>query len=547
MTPDRWRRVTSIFHAARARESGDRLAFLDAACGGDASLKADVESLLDAEDGSLGDAMIASGPSLTPGTAFGQYRIDALIGAGGMGQLYRATDTRLRRAVALKVLMPELLLDPSSASRFEREAHTLASLNHPNIASIYGVEDVSGVRGLVLELVDGPTLSERLRAGPLPPLDALLISRQIASALEAAHERGIVHRDLKPANVKVTPAGTVKVLDFGIAKLRTPDAGLRNLDLPTATRTGVILGTPAYMSPEHAAGQPIDKRTDIWAFGCVLFEMLTGRGAFAADSAAGSVARVIERDPDWNTLPSSVPDPIRRLVKRCLQKNPTNRLRDISDARIEIDEQIATFGQNDEAAPRPVARPRTMSWLAVAAVLALVAAAAIWWRPFAASSSSAPVGQAMELGVTFPNNYMPTDGIAISPDGRRIAANVWSGRGDIWMQSLDGSRPRPLPGAEGGAFPFWKPDSSTLAFFQSGQIVYWAPPGGILSTELVLTDEDIRVGQTKTLLSQPVLTLIDARTAYDITRDGQRILARQLAGPPTPGIRVIVNWMAKLK
>ena len=270
---------------------------------------------------------------------FGAYRVDGLLGVGGMGQVYRATDLRLRRPVALKLLIPELALDAEFGSRFEREARVLASLNHPNIAAIHGLEDAEGVRALVLEFVEGPTLAERLARGPLPTSEALTMARQIASALEAAHERGIVHRDLKPANIKITPAGTVKVLDFGIARSSAVgDAQAHTTAM--ATRTGLILGTPAYMSPEQARGLAVDKRTDIWAFGCVLFEMLTGRGAFAAGTASDSLARVIEREPDWSTLPPNLPDSIGRLVHRCLQKDPADRLHDIADARIEISDAL---------------------------------------------------------------------------------------------------------------------------------------------------------------------------------------------------------------
>ena len=369
--------MTAVFYAARARDLDGQRAYLDEACAGDASLRAEVESLLAAGSGSLGEAAITRAvlPALSPGVMFGAYRVEGLLGAGGMGQVYQATDSRLRRTVALKVLIPDLALDPEFGSRFEREARVLASLNHPNIAAIHGLEDAEGVRALVLEFVEGPTLAERLARGPLPTTEALTIARQIASALEAAHERGVVHRDLKPANIKITPAGTVKVLDFGIAR-SSAVGDARAHTTAMATRTGLILGTPAYMSPEQARGLAVDKRTDIWAFGCVLFEMLTGAGAFAAGTASDSLARVIEREPDWSRLPPNLPDSIDRLVRRCLQKDPADRLHDIADARIEI---------SDVGAVPPAQQPSPLfrDWrvrLAVAVIVVGAIAAGWVWR-----------------------------------------------------------------------------------------------------------------------------------------------------------------------
>src|SRR5881396_2147889 len=305
--------------------------------------------------------------TLAAGTKLGPYEIFAPLGAGGMGEVYRARDSRLGREVALKVLPAAMANDAERMARFQREAHTLASLNHPNIASIYGLEESGGVRALVMELVEGPTLAERIatrargdsvgtgldpparaqQSGPLLLDEALGIAKQIAEALEAAHERGIIHRDLKPANVKVTEEGTVKVLDFGLAKAFNPQDSAANLNennSPTlgmaATQAGVILGTAAYMSPEQARGKPVDKRTDIWSFGCVLYGALTGRQAFAAETASDTIAAILGRDPDWQALPQATPASIRVLLRRCLQKDATRRLRDIGDARIEIEEAL---------------------------------------------------------------------------------------------------------------------------------------------------------------------------------------------------------------
>ena len=274
--------------------------------------------------------------ALPSGTRLGPYEILSAIGAGGMGEVYRARDTNLKRDVAIKALLPDVATDPDRLARFIREARILASLSHPNIALIHGIEDSSGVRVLVMELIDGPTLSERIARGALPVEDALAIARQIADALEAAHEQGIVHRDLKPANIKVRPDGTVKVLDFGIAKIVDPPAGstaaAAGADSPTATgpvatQSGIVFGTAAYMSPEQARGQALDKRTDIWAFGCVLYEMLTARPPFTGQTLSDILDAIITREPDWTRLPAAAPEPVVRLLRRCLEKDHRRRSR----------------------------------------------------------------------------------------------------------------------------------------------------------------------------------------------------------------------------
>ena len=285
-----------------------------------------------------------SQPALIPGVLVGPYRIVGLLGVGGMGEVYRARDTKLNRDIALKVLPKAVALDPDRLSRFKREAQVLAALNHPHIAAIYGLEESGGAQALVLELVDGPTLADRIAHGPIPPDEVLAIARQIARALEAAHEKGIIHRDLKPANIKITGNGAVKVLDFGLAKIwdGAPDA---DSALPTMTASGVgegILGTPAYMSPEQARGKTLDKRTDIWSFGCVLFEMLTGRAAFAGETTSDTIARILEREPDWRSLPPRTSARVRDLLRRCLNKDCDLRLHDVADARIELDDAFTT-------------------------------------------------------------------------------------------------------------------------------------------------------------------------------------------------------------
>jgi serine/threonine protein kinase len=342
---DRWDRVKELFHAALGREPHDRPAFLSDACGDDRILQTEVESLLDAHQraGSFGErppversgAAAAFTPAVNRGARFGTYEIAECLGAGGMGEVYRARDAQLGRDVAIKVLPAAFVTDRERLARFEREARVLAALNHPHIGAIYGLENVNDVRALVLELVEGDTLADRIAPGPLSLTEALPTARQIAEALEAAHEKGIVHRDLKPANIKITPAGMVKVLDFGLAK--AGDGGGPNLSRsPTVTiggtRDGVLLGTAAYMSPEQARGQAVDKRTDIWAFGCVLYEMLTGRTPFTGDTLSDTVAAILDREPDWTLLPNATPLGIRRLLHRCLTKEPLRRLRDIGDA-----------------------------------------------------------------------------------------------------------------------------------------------------------------------------------------------------------------------
>src|SRR3989442_599400 len=280
------------------------------------------------------------------GAKLGPYEIVVPLGAGGMGEVYRARDTTLGRDVALKVLPEAFARDADRMARFQREAQVLASLNHPNIAAIYGLEDSGGVRALVMELVEGPTLAERLKSGAVLLDDALPIAKQIADALEYAHERGIIHRDLKPANVKITPGGAVKVLDFGLAKALAPEVSGTNLaNSPTisiaATQAGVILGTAAYMSPEQAKGKPVDRRTDIWAFGCVLYEILTGDKAFDGETTSDVLAAVIRAEPDWNAVPETTPASIRRLLRRCLEKDSKRRLQAIGEARITIEEALS--------------------------------------------------------------------------------------------------------------------------------------------------------------------------------------------------------------
>jgi serine/threonine-protein kinase len=346
MEADRRERISALYHQALTRARHDRAAFLIEASGGDEALRQEVESLLAYQAVAAPFlerpiAVAVNRPRSFVGTRIGSYEIVAPLGAGGMGEVYRAHDTTLGRDVAVKILPPEFAADSERRARFAREARLLATLNHPHIGAIYGLEEASDVTALVLELVEGPTLAERLERGPLTTADALPVARQIAQALEAAHEKGIVHRDLKPANIVLQEtSGTprVKVLDFGLAKAMGRADGGPLADSFDGTADGRILGTPAYMSPEQARGLPVDKRTDIWAFGCVLHEMLSGRPAFAGETVSDTLASVLEREPDSTALPAQTPANIRVLLQRCLRKDPQKRLHDIADVRIEIED-----------------------------------------------------------------------------------------------------------------------------------------------------------------------------------------------------------------
>ena len=371
MAADRWQRVRLLFEAAVDRPLAERAAFLAAATVGDDALRLEVESLLaaDARDDQAIERLPLTGMQFpAPPGLIGPYELGSLIGAGSMGEVYQARDTALNRDVALKVLPPLLAFDPDRVARFTREAQVLAALNHPHIAAIYGLEEAGGVKAIALELVDGPTLADRIAQGPLPVDEALEIAGQIAEALEAAHDKGIIHRDLKPANVKMAN-GMVKVLDFGLAKAWEGAPEPQLAAAPTLTTPGerALLGTPAYMSPEQARGRPLDKRADIWSFGCVLFEMLTGRAAFEEETISDTLAHVLERDADWDALPTATPGRVRDLLRRCLQKPLARRLRDIGDARLELDEASTPIADT----PARAGGRRLFEITASAAVLAV--------------------------------------------------------------------------------------------------------------------------------------------------------------------------------
>jgi Tol biopolymer transport system component len=406
------------------------------------------------------------------GTRLGAYEILSLLGTGGMGEVYRARDTKLRRDVALKVLPESVTRDAARIARFRREAQVLASLNHPHIGAIYGVDEADGYQFLILELVDGPTLADRIAKGSLPLAEALGIARQIAAALEAAHDRGIVHRDLKPANVVLTREGQAKVLDFGLAKAIDP--GTSSFDVtnsPTLTSpamltsVGVILGTAAYMSPEQANGQQTDSAADLWAFGCVLYEMLTARRAFEGETVTEVLANVLKTEPDWHRLPIETPEGIRRLLRRCLRKEPTLRLRDMRDARLEIDE-AQNGSPKDAPEVRAASRGRErIAWLVAVGLVALVAA----MFAVRASRSFTPAAE-MRLDIATPPTTDLTS-LAISPDGQKVVFAATSGaRSQLWVRSLDSASARPLEGTETASLPFWSPDSRSIGFFAEGEL-----------------------------------------------------------------------------
>jgi eukaryotic-like serine/threonine-protein kinase len=431
--------------------------------------------------------------ALAPGVRLGVYEVRELIGAGGMGEVYRGHDTRLHRDVALKILPELFALDPDRLARFKREAQVLASLNHSNIASIFGFEESHGVHALVLELVEGPTLAYRIAQGPLSLDEALPSARQIAEALEAAHTQGVVHRDLKPSNIKIRSDGTVKVLDFGLAKALAGDvatpvtAQSSTITSPAVTQIGVILGTAAYMSPEQARGKPTDKRSDIWAFGSVLYEMLTGRLAFDGDDVSDTLANVLKREPEWGALPAETPAAVRRVLRRCLEKDPRRRIQDIADARLDLDEkEVSVAAVSLPSTSRLLNRER-VAWALLAVALSSVLAYTLLKEqpatpvvrfqinpPEKASfGSSAGIGKAAG-----------TSGGTLSPDGTQLAfvATDQSGRTLLWLRPLDSFTARALVGTDDALMPFWSPDGRSIGFFVGGKLKRIDPANGSTQT-----------------------------------------------------------------
>jgi serine/threonine protein kinase len=435
--------------------------------------------------------------SLAPGTRIGPYDVVSLLGEGGMGQVYRARDSKLGRDVAIKILPEQFAADRERVARFEREARTLASLNHPYIAQIYGLEQSGHTAALVMELVDGEDLSQRIAQGAIPLDEAVKIARQIADALDAAHGQGIVHRDLKPANVKVRDDGTVKVLDFGLAKpVEGPGtASGATITSPAMSMPGVILGTAAYMAPEQAKGRPVDKRADIWAFGCVLYEMITGRRAFAGEDISETIASILRSEPDWNGVPAS----IKPLLASCLQKDPRQRLRDIGDVTLLLDRAPAA------TQVAPASTPMAAKALAAVSIIALLSSGVMLWRARSNESTGHagvvrstlhfPRGGSMQLGANQPS-------LAVSPDGNTIVYTALGPEGTmLWSYSLDSFEPKPLAGTGGGGVGnsprnvFFSPDGRQIAFFHNNQLRRMPVAGGSVT---VVSDAIFSYGGTWT-------------------------------------------------
>ena len=466
MSDNRWQRIEEIFHKAAELAPTARAAFLNQACGGDASLREEVESLLahESEDGST-FVRPAGGGALQ---SIGHYRIVGKLGEGGMGDVYRATDTRLNRDVAIKILPGSFAANAGRMARFRREARVLASLNHPNIAAIYDIEEGA----IVMELVEGAELK-----GPVPVDTAIAYARQMAAGLEAAHERGIVHRDLKPANIKVTHDGVVKLLDFGLATAAEPEEAAYPAVSPTVsptrslsmTQTGMIMGTAAYMAPEQARGDKVDKRADIWAFGVVLYEMLTGGSLFAAATTSDTLAGVLKTEPDMSKIPAQV----RPVVERCLRKDPRRRWRDIGDVRMALEEGPT----NAPDPPAPAPRRSVLLWALAGAVAILAVAAWALWR----------LGQPVDLPLIRLSVDLGPDAVKgsnltaiISPDGRRLVFTTHSGNGkqQLATRLLEQAQVTVLPGTENGRDPFFSPDSQWVGFFADGKLKKISVQGG---------------------------------------------------------------------
>ena len=471
MNTERWNKIRALFDAAVKLERGEREPFLAAQCRGDAELASEVRSLLVHDDSSDAVGMLVHETqldvgrmTLDVGDGVGGFEVTGVIGAGGMGEVYRARDTSLDRDVALKIIPAVFANDRVRLARFEREAKVLASLSHPNIASIYGFEKQSGAPALVLELVDGETLAEIIARGPLPLGDALSIAGQLAAALDVAHERGVVHRDLKPANIKVTRDGVAKVLDFGLAKLLEADPpGAASLTKPGGDS---VLGTAAYMSPEQARGAAVDKRTDIWSFGAVLFEMLTGQRLFPGDNVSDTLVAVLRDEIVLTSLPADTPAGVTRLLARCLEREPKRRLRDIGDSRLEIDEAL-----HPKAAAEASVRARAVPLFALfASVLTLCVLAFAGWRlGMRARDASPPVSRftvALPDGVSMARTAdVLGNSVALSPDGRTIAFAAMSPGGRvIYLRALDRLDAHPLAGTDGGHTPFFSPDGNWVGF-----------------------------------------------------------------------------------
>jgi Tol biopolymer transport system component len=493
MTPERWGEIDRVWHAVLTRPGAERAAAIAELCAGDRELRQEVEALLtslaNANAAGFGNAPgLATRSGSLVGSRLGPYTVDALLGTGGMGEVYQAHDSTLGRDVALKILPDLWHGDPDRRARFDREARLLASLNHPNIGAIYGVHESDAsaglsVKALVLELVEGVTLADHLtlhataaRRG-LPIDEVTSVAAQIIDALEAAHERGIVHRDLKPANIKITPEGRVKVLDFGLARAVTGGGSSPALahspTLTGVTHGGVLLGTAAYMSPEQARGRKADKRTDIWAFGCVLYEMMTGTPAFGGDGVSDVIANVIKADPDWRALPADTPPALRLCLQQCLQKDLRQRFHDIADVRLVMEGAFAQPVEGPRAAA--LTSPLAYAMWAAAVLVAAAAAAGVFFK----APNQADLAET-RFEIATPPTYN-VGSLAISPDGRSVvfAGNLGQ---PLLLRRLESQDVRPIIGTENGAMPFWSPDSQSIGFFVQGVLKRIDLAGGFIRT-----------------------------------------------------------------
>ncbi|MCZ6876783.1 MAG: protein kinase, partial [Acidobacteria bacterium] len=491
MEPERWKQIDRILAAALERQEGERSVYLDEACGGDEGLRRKVETLLAAHQETedfleepavemVADGFARDEADTLVGRQLGCYKILSFIAAGGMGEVYRARDTQLDREVAIKVLPAEFTQDPERLARFQREAKLLAALNHPNIAAIYGLEESDGVRFLVLELVEGETLGERLVKGALPVEEALEVCRQIAEGVEAAHEKGVIHRDLKPANVKVTPEGKVKILDFGLAKAFEGETSVTDLSQsPTLTeemtRAGVILGTAAYMSPEQAKGKPVDKRADIFAFGAVLYELLTGKRAFEGETIAETIAAVLKSEPEWGKLPINTPWRIKELLDDSLQKEANDRLHDIADVRIQIKKALkepVTASPTDVAGATQPGQQRWALTVGLVVLGAVVAGLAVWLLIQPSSPEQSLNRLLIRPSPPAVLACCNANEVAISPDGRQLVyMAVGEGGRQLYLRSLGDFLDRPIPGtANPSGMVFFSPDGKSIVFFTSDKL-----------------------------------------------------------------------------